>query len=137
MGAENVETVLAAFEPWKEGRMGDFAAFLAGDIEWDISQHPLPDFPDRGSGRDAFLRHMGEYASGWVDYRATEVELVDLGDDVLAVTHETARMRDSDVKLDREIAIVWTAHGGRFTRVRVFKTREDALAALGAADRAV
>ena len=132
MSAENVELVRAAFEPWQAGRLDEFAGFIAEDIEWDISGHPLPDFPDTGAGRDAFLRHMAEYAGGWVDYRATEVELTAHGDDVLAMTHESARMRDTDVELDRQIAIVWTVHGQRFTRFRVYKTREDALAAIGA-----
>jgi ketosteroid isomerase-like protein len=131
VSAENVELARAAFEPWRAGRLDDFARFVADEIEWDISGHPLPDFPDTGRGRDAFLRHMAEYAGGWVDYRATEVELTAHGDDVLAVTHESARMRETDVKLDRHIAIVWTVQGGRFTRFRVYKTREDALAALG------
>ena len=42
-------------------------------------------------------------------------------------------MRGTDVVLDRRLAIVWTVDGERLTRFRVFKTREDALAALGAA----
>lgn len=131
MSAENVELVLRAFEPWQAGRIDEFAGFLAEDIEWDISMHPLPDFPDTGAGREAFLRHMGEYARGWVDYRAISADVVDLGDHVLAMTHESARMRDTDVQLDREIAIVWTVRDGLFTCFRVFKTREDALAAVG------
>ena len=134
MSAANVEVVRAAFEPWQGGRIREFAAFLAEDIEWDISGYPLPDFPDRGSGRDALLRHLGEYASGWIDYRAKGVELVDLGDDVVAMTHETARMRGTDVDLDRVIAIVWTVRDGLFTRFRVYKTRADAIAAVGEAE---
>ena len=131
----NTDLTREAFAMWQAGRIAEFAAFLDPNVEWDISTHPLPDFPDAGSGRDAFLHHLGEYASGWLDYETSEVEVIEVGDDVVTVVHERATMRGSEVRLDRDIAIVWTVEGERFTRFRVFRTRDEALAALGGADR--
>ena len=130
MRSANLELTRAAFEPWQGGRLDEFAAYLDEAIEWDITQHPLPDFPPTGRGRDAFMRHMAEYASGWLDYRVSLVEDIDAGDDVIAVVHETARMRGTGLDLDRDVFIVWTVRGERFTRFRVFKTLAEARAAL-------
>jgi ketosteroid isomerase-like protein len=131
VSAENVEIVRRAFEPWQAGDLEAFARFVAPDIEWDISEYQLPDFPDTGIGRAAFLGHMADYVGGWVDYRPAGLELTAMGEHVIAMTHEYARMRDTDVEIDREVAVVWTVRDGVFTRFRIFRTREDAIDALG------
>jgi ketosteroid isomerase-like protein len=131
MSQENVEFVRASFELWRDGRTGEWIETLDADIEWDISAHPLPDFPDRGSGRDAFVGHMGDYLSGWTDYEASSKELIDGGDDVVVIMQERARMPDSDMMLDRDLPNVWTVRDGRAVRFRVFKTRTEALEAVG------
>jgi ketosteroid isomerase-like protein len=131
MSQENVEAVKRSFELWRDGSIGEWIETLDPDIEWDVSAHPLPDFPNRGSGRDAFLRHLGDYVSGWNDYEVSSRELIDAGDEVLLILHERARMRDSDMMLDRDLPTVWTVRDGRAVRHRVFKTRADALEAVG------
>ena len=92
---------------------------------------PLPDFPTHGTGRDAFVRHMAGYIAGWNDYEATAEELIDGGDDVVLVLHERARLGASDVILERNLPTVWTVRDGRSVRVRVLKTRAQALEAAG------
>ncbi len=131
MSQENVEVIRAGFEFWRDGRMGEWIETLEADIEWDISAHPLPDFPDRGSGRDAFVGHMGHYQSGWTDYEASAKELIDRGDNVVVILHERARMPDSGMMLDRDLPTVWAVRDGRAARLRVFKTRAEALEAAG------
>jgi ketosteroid isomerase-like protein len=129
MSQENVEVVRASFELWSGGPMGEWIETLEADFEWDISAHPLPDFPNRGRGRDAFVGHMGDYVSGWTDYEVSSRELIDRGDDVVLVIHERARMPDSDMMLDRDLPTVWTVRDGRAVRLRVFKARAEALEA--------
>jgi ketosteroid isomerase-like protein len=131
MSQETVEVIRASFEFWRDGRTGEWIETLDADIEWDISAHPLPDFPDRGSGRDAFVGHMGNYLSGWTDYEASAKELIDRGDNVVVILHERARMPDSDMMLDRDLPTVWAVRDRRAVRLRVFKTRAEALAAVG------
>jgi ketosteroid isomerase-like protein len=131
MSQENVEVIRASFEFWRDGRMGEWIETLDADIEWDISAHPLPDFPDRGSGREAFVGHMGNYLSGWTDYEASTKELIDRGDNVVVILHERARMPDSDMMLDRDLPTVWAVRTGRAVRLQVFKTRAEALEAVG------
>ena len=129
MAEENVELVRGGFALFREGRMDEWIAMFDEDIEWDISAHPLPDFPDRGRGRDALAAHLGEYFSGWIDYSAEEREVIAAGDEVYFVLRERATMRGTEVVLDREIVIAWTVSGGRMTRFRVFRSLADARAA--------
>jgi ketosteroid isomerase-like protein len=132
MSQENVELVRQGLEYWRAGRIGEWIQTLDPDFDWDISAHPLPDFPDRGTGRDAWARHMAEYLAGWNDYEATVEELIDAGgSDIVLILHERARMRASDVVLDRDLPMVWTVRGGHSVRIRVFKTRAQALEAAG------
>ena len=84
MSQENVESLRRSFELWRDGRIDEWIETLDADIEWDISAHPLPDFPNTGSGRDAFLGHMYSYVSGWNDYEISIKEMIDRGDDVVA-----------------------------------------------------
>jgi ketosteroid isomerase-like protein len=132
VSSRGVEIVRAAFAAWSAGRVEEFAGMLDPDLTWDIAAHPLPDFPDRGSGREPFLGHLAGYAAGWVDYEVSQADVIDAGDEVIDVLHERAAMRGTDVVLDRELVVVWTVAGDLLTRFRVFRTRAEALAALGA-----
>jgi ketosteroid isomerase-like protein len=132
MADDAVELVRHAFVPWRSGQLAEFAEFLAPELSWDTSAHPLPDFPVTGSGAEAFLRNMADYRAGWVDYEVSEIESFAVGNEVVFVCTERVAMRDTDVKIDRLMVVVWTVEGGRLTRFRIFDTPEGALAAIGA-----
>jgi ketosteroid isomerase-like protein len=103
MSEENVERVRETFRLFQTGDSG-WTKTINRDIAWDISAYPLPDVPNRGHGRDRLLREVfATYFSGWLDYRVEIQEAIDAGDDVVVVLRETARLRDSDAALDREI----------------------------------
>jgi ketosteroid isomerase-like protein len=104
---------------------------LDPNIEWDISQHPLPDFPERGKGRDEFVAHVTRYWSRWNDYSQTVQKTFDVGDDVVVILHESARLRNCDEAVDREVATIWTIQNGVRVRFRAFEHVDDALEAAG------
>ena len=132
MSQENVETMRRSFEFWMSGDLDGWLTTIDPDIGWDISAHPLPDVPNQGQGRDAFMTDMlGTYMSGWNDYTAELKEVIAAGDQVVAVLHETATMGASGVPLDRDLVQVWTMSGGRGTFLRVFPTKAEALEAAG------
>jgi ketosteroid isomerase-like protein len=134
MTQENVELVRDTFRRFLSGDQGWIEA-VDRDIEWDISAHPLPDVPNRGRGRENLLSEVfATYFSGWLDYRPEIRETIDAGDDVVVVLHETARLRDSDTALDRDLVQVWTLRKGLSVFFRVFPTKAAALAALGLAE---
>jgi uncharacterized protein len=131
MSQENVELVRRGFELFQKGPVDAWIETLDPELEWDISAHPLPDFPNAGSGRDAFVGHMATYVSGWNDYEVSISELIGRDDEVVVIQHERARMRGSEMMLDRDLPVVLTVREGRVGRFRVFKTRDQALEAAG------
>jgi ketosteroid isomerase-like protein len=132
MSQENVDAVRRSFEMWRSGDWDGWLETLDPDIGWDISTHPLPDVPNHGRGRGALVTDMlATYTSGWNDYSVEVKELVDAGDHVVAVLHETATMRETGVALDRDLVQLWTVREGRGTFLRVFRTKAEALKAAG------
>jgi ketosteroid isomerase-like protein len=131
MSRENVDRIRDSFRRFQSGNPGWIEA-IDPDIEWDISAHPLPDVPNRGRGREQLLSEVfATYFSGWLDYQPEIRETIDAGDDVILVLHETARLRDSETALDRDLVQVWTVREGLSVLFRVFPTKAAALDALG------
>jgi ketosteroid isomerase-like protein len=131
MSRENMELVATSWDLWLRRDFDGWLDTIDADIEWDISAYPLPDWPDRGKGREEWLRHLSAYLAAWIDHTQEVLELIDAGDDVVVVVRETARMRDSGATLDRNINFVFTVRDGRAVRFRVFLTRDEALEAVG------
>jgi ketosteroid isomerase-like protein len=132
MSEENVEVVRRGMELWLGGDFEGWRTTIDPDVGWDISMHPLPDVPNHGRGRDALVTDMlAVYMSGWTDYSVELKEMVDAGDHVVLVLQETAKMGDSGVPLDRDLVHVWTVRDGRATFLRVFRTKAEALEAVG------
>jgi len=107
---ENVEVVRRVVEAQQRGE--PLTGALDPNIEWDISAYPLPDFPDRGKGRESFLNHLSHYLGGWNDYEATIRELLEAGSEVVSIMHERAKLRASDAVLERDLSTVWTITDG-------------------------
>ena len=127
---ENVEIVRRALELWLREDFEDWLETIDPEIGWDISTHPLPDVPNRGRGREAFaVDVLGTYMSGWNDYSAEIKEVSALGEQVLLVLHETATMRDTGVRLERDLVQLWEVRDGRVVFFRVFRTKNEALEA--------
>ena len=131
MSQENVEAMRRLAELFLRGDAA-FLDMIDPAVEWDISTHPLPDVPNRGRGREAFLTQvLATYSSGWNDYSAEVKEASEAGEDVLLVIHEKATMGDTGVPLERDLAELWTIREGKAVFMRVFRTREAALKAAG------
>lgn len=134
MGQEDAERLRLALEAYATNPQ-DTSLFTSdavhAELEWDISAHPLPDWPDTGTGKEAFRRHLDIYVAGWRNYRTEVREVIDAGDEVVTVLHETASVRGSDLALERDLLVVWAFTDGLLSKARVFRTRKEALAAAG------
>ncbi|HEX3511563.1 MAG TPA: nuclear transport factor 2 family protein [Solirubrobacteraceae bacterium] len=131
MSQDNTEVVRRGQEARSAGRIGEWITTLDPEIEWDISGYPLPDFPLQGKGRAAFVAHVTKYWSIWNDYSQTVQKTVDIGDEVLVFLHESARLRNCDEFVERDVATIWTIENGVRVRFRAFEHRADALKAAG------
>jgi ketosteroid isomerase-like protein len=131
---ENTEVVRRGQEARSAGRIGEWIDTLDPDIEWDITGYPMPDFPERGKGRAEFVAHVTKYWSLWNDYSQTVAKTYDVGDDVLVVLHEHARMRKSDEAIERDVATIWTIQNGRRVLFRAFEDPAEAMKIAGLAE---
>ncbi len=91
----------------------------------------MPGVADRGTGRDELVQFFATYISMWRRYEATLKELIDAGDEVVVVIHETVHARDSDAPIERDLIQVMTVREGKALKMRVYETRKEALEAAG------
>jgi ketosteroid isomerase-like protein len=134
MSQENVELIRESFSRYQAGDPDWATDYLHPEIEWDFTAYPLADLPSTGRGREDLLTVIATYLSGWIDLRQEIVETVDCGDDVVVIVHETARVRDSDTELEREVAHVWTIRDQQWVYWRILPDREAALKAAGGSE---
>jgi ketosteroid isomerase-like protein len=69
--------------------------------------------------------------SAWDEYQSEVEEWIDAGDNVVAILHAWARGKQSGVPVEQYSAHVWTLREGKLWRLRVYRTKADALKALG------
>ncbi len=134
MSKENVEIVRRVYEA--AARRDPTAIFALYDpqVEWDMSQHP---YGEMSKGR-VYHGHAGlrDWFSEWYeafdDFEHDREDLVEVGEHVISVGTDRGRGRASgaDVRWNG-IAGVWTIRHGKVVRVVWFRTREEALDAVG------
>ncbi len=110
---------------------GDFEAALA-KIDEDVEWGDPPDMPDTGGtyrGHAAMIDGFRRFMGAWEELRVDLDELIEEGDRVVALTHQVGRSRGTGIEVDQHIAQVYEFSDGKVTRVRQFRTREEALAA--------
>jgi ketosteroid isomerase-like protein len=132
MSQENVAIIRRAAEARQRGEQ--WAEVLGPEFEWDSSAYPGLDIPVRGRGTENFLRFLDRYRRAWIDYEWATKELLDAGDDVVMVVHETARAKGTEMLIERDLVMVWTMRKGRAIRMRGYGTRQEALEAVGLRD---
>jgi ketosteroid isomerase-like protein len=131
MSDSNRQVVQRGYEARSAGRIGAWLDTLDPEIEWDISAFPVEGFPERGTGRGEFVGYVTRYWSIWNDYAQDVAEMIEAGDRVVVVLREHARVRNSDLDVEREVATVWTIANGRRVRFEAFPDRAQALRAAG------
>jgi ketosteroid isomerase-like protein len=76
-----------------------------------------------------------EYFRNWLsvfgDFDPQVEELIDAGDEVIAVLHERGRGKLSGAMVEGRLAHVWTVRDGKLWRLRSYATKQEALDAAG------
>lgn len=104
------------------------------EIEWDASRAPWLlelGFEPLYRGHEGVRTALRSWLEAWESIEYRPVEIIDAGDDVLALVRITARGRASGVNVSYEHPQVWTVDEGKVTRMRVFADRREALRAVG------
>jgi len=126
LSQENVEVVRSAWEAFT--RRDNDAVFRLYDPEVEI--HDV--FYDRiYRGLDGVRDYFREWVSIF-DALGSEVEeWIDAGDDVIAVLRSHGRGKRSGVPVEQHESHLWTLRDGKLRRLRIYRSRDEALKAAG------
>jgi ketosteroid isomerase-like protein len=134
MSEENVETVRRIYEAALRRDAATVLALYDPGVELDASRIGVSMHP---SGGDAYHGHDGlrdlfrDWHEAWGKIQYDYEELIDAGEEVVAVVSRHARGRASGVEVERPFALLWTLRDGKVIRVVWYLTREEALKAAG------
>jgi ketosteroid isomerase-like protein len=136
----NVERLRRALEALAaDTSEGDWEATLAGawvelwdpKIEWDASNHPLPDLAGVYRGIEPTLRWWRAWLDAW-DSVQVDHELIEAGDSVVGLFEQ--RMRGHYTGIDvasGKYAMVFTFRDGLIVHAKFYVRRSEALEAVG------
>jgi ketosteroid isomerase-like protein len=126
MSQENVELVLAAFGAFEQGDMDGVLALCDEDIE--ITQPAeLPGVSPHQHGHAGVLEAFAIWPEEWDDFQIDILRTADLGDQVLVVTMQRGRGRDSGVPVQTPITFLFSVRAGKIAQWRMFLREEDAV----------
>ena len=119
-----------------------FAAFNRGDVEAAL-ETAQPDFemdwsnsigPLKGvySGREELLEFWQRFIDAWEEWNWDAEEVIELDEDrLVVVNHLRLRGRGSGARVDATGAQLWTFRDGLSESVKLFQSKQEALAAAG------
>ncbi|MDX6699425.1 MAG: uncharacterized protein QOE65_2822 [Solirubrobacteraceae bacterium] len=127
MAQEDLERLREGYAAFNRG---DFEAVLGllapGFVVRDREEVPDPRVYEGLDGAlDAFVRVSSELD----DYSIEPVEMIDGGDWVVVVAHQSGRGKLSGVPVEGEICHLWRLEDGRAVDLKGYSTRDEAIAA--------
>jgi len=129
MSGENVEIVRNGFEAWDRHDYEAAARHFSPDVEIDVTDRVLN--PAIYSGLDGAMRFRDEIAETWDEFHVEIEDLVSAGDEVVVLVRSSGLGRASGAQVDSRAAWVAAVREQRITRLRLYRDRSQALAAVG------
>lgn len=136
MSEGKVETVLRAYAAFERRDVDGILALVSEDFALDISELPLSDFPNTGTGAAHLTRFLETYLAGLSDYTIELGEIRAGGDRVVVACHDRSRLdaRFGGGVVERDFGHVWTIRAGEVVRLAPFPTFARALEVAGMAE---
>ena len=135
MSQENVEIVRRLFAAFQSVDVGNFERRFEGvrdifdpEVEWVAASHSLL-ATEEYRGFDGVRRFWTQFLSAWDEYRVEVEELIDAGDQVVAVMRLSGRT--DELEVDEVRSSLLTLRDGRIVRIEPFASRDDAFEAAG------
>ncbi len=135
MSRENVEIVRRAIAAWNRRQLDDQSVIeklFDPDVEWLPATESLF-AADTYRGHEGVRRFLAELFSAWDQYALEDVEFVDAGDQVVAITRIRARTRE--IEIDELWSALLILRGGKIARFQGFSSPEGALEAAGLSEQ--
>jgi ketosteroid isomerase-like protein len=135
MSQENVEIVrrlLAALQSVDSGnfevRFAEVREIFDPEVEWVAAPHSLL-ASEEYRGYDGVRRFWTQFLSAWDEYGLEVDEVIDAGDQVVAVMRLSGRTNELEV--DEARSSLLTLRDGRIVRIEPFASKDGALEAAG------
>jgi ketosteroid isomerase-like protein len=128
MTEEDIRVLLDGYEAWNRREPDALADVLHPDMEWE------PGFGDLNQGLHHGAEGFRGFVDSWIesfdDFNIRPELLVQSGDVVVVVAHQTGRGRGSGIELESHVVHVWTVRDRTAVRWWGPRTLDDALDAL-------
>ena len=82
-------------------------------------------------GPDQFLALIRDYSSSFEQFRVDAEELLDAGDQIVAVVRDGGRLKGSDSEIWNHFVHIWTVRDGKVVRWAAYVDKAEALEAAG------
>src|SRR6266576_1967756 len=130
MSQENVEIVRRLNEVYNQRSFAENPDLVDPEIVWDMSRMQIPDSAAY-TGPVGFREFVDTWTESFVSEQIDAEDIIDGGDQVLVMVHHSGRGKISGIEVDQRFAMVWTLRDRRAVRMEMYRTREEALAAMG------
>jgi ketosteroid isomerase-like protein len=130
MSAENVATVKRGYD--HVIATGELLMEIAHpDFVWDMST--FRGWPEQKTyeGIEGARQFLSDWTSAWEDWQLELKDLIDAGDEVVAIVHQRGRSRTTGLPVDMDFAQLWTFRDGKQIRMRMYADPDEALRAAG------
>ena len=134
MSRKNVEIVRRVFDAEIRRDAATALSLYDPEVEFDTSRGTFGEVVGRAHyhGHDGLRSWFRDWYEAWDHVQEDVEELIDAGTDVVSVVTLRGRGRASGLELElAHQAAVWTIRDGKIIRVAWFRTREEALEAVG------
>lgn len=129
MSPGNIEIVRRAYEEAYAKRS------VEGTEDWvseDFRFHPRAEFIGRSSyTRDEILEFWTDLNDTYSEFSIVAEDYAEAGDHVVATMRQSARLRDSDLRVESTVYHVWQVRDGQAIAAWVYGDRAEALEAAG------
>ena len=130
MSQENVEIVRRGLDALNQRDFEGWFAITSSEIKL----YPLQDEPGVlpvYQGRDGLMEWMANWYSEWDDYEGEPLEVLDAGDQVVVVMHETGRVTRVGLEVGQDFSHSFRLRDGLVVEWRMHETHRQALEAVG------
>jgi ketosteroid isomerase-like protein len=134
MSRERVERILDGYSAFNRGDLDAGLEGISDEASWEL----LDVMPEQEAlqGKEGIRAFWDSWTAVFAEFRAEIEEVVDAGEQVIAVMHMSGRARGTDAEMRTPtFAQIWTWQDERIVRVRMVPGKDEALA-LVAEDRA-
>ena len=111
MSSQDVEIVQRAHDALNRGDMDALVGLCDAGFRLDMSDRIFN--PAVYEGHEGIRRFYSEVRDVWASYVWQPEEIIEAGENIVALLRSTGRGRGSGVEVERDTAMLWSLSGGR------------------------